>query len=188
MRQVRAFLAGALLVGLISFLSGAGTYSAFFSQTANDGNGAGTGNSIYAGTVSLSDNDAGSAMFTISSMRPTDPPASSCITVTYNGTLNSAVSLYGAVSGSLAQYLNLTVVAGTTGGGFGNCGSFSGTAVLYSGTLSGFPAAYGSVMDPITPWTSGTTDSYMFTISLQNVPAAQGLTATANFTWEARSL
>ena len=186
MRQVRAFLAGALLVGLIAFLSGAGTYAAFFSKTANDGNG--VGNSLDAGTVDLADNDAGSAMFTVAGMRPSDPPTSSCITVTYNGSLASVVSLYGSVSGGLAPYLDLTVQRGTTTTGFGNCSGFTSTQVLYSGALSVFPTAYGSIFDPDPSWTTGTSHAYRFIVSVQNTPAVQGLSASAAFTWEARNL
>ena len=186
MRQVRAFLAGALLVGLIAFVSGAGTYAAFFSRTTNDGNG--VGNSVDAGTVDLVDNDAGSAMFTVGGMRPGDPAVSSCITVTYNGSLGSVVSLYASVSGGLAPYLNLTVQAGTTTTGFGDCSGFTSTQVLYSGALSAFPTAYGSIVDPDPSWTTGTSHGYQFIVSLQNAPAAQGLSAAAAFTWEARNL
>lgn len=186
MKQARAFLAGAVVVGLISFLSGAGTYAAFLSVTSNDGNG--SGNDIGAGTVDLTDNDSGSAMFTISNMRPTDPPVSSCITVTYNGSLDSVVGLYGSVSGTLAPFLDLTVFAGDSGGSFGDCTSFSASTVLYTGPLDAFPAAYGSIMDPISPWVTGSYHSYKFTFSLQNTAAAQGLAASVNFTWEARNL
>src|SRR5581483_7114188 len=98
MSRIGPFLAGAILVAIVAVLTGAGTYSAFFSRTSNDCNGSGTGNEITGGTVDLTDNDAGNAMFTISNMRPSDPPVSSCITVTYNGTLNSSVGLYGSVS------------------------------------------------------------------------------------------
>lgn len=186
-RQIRAFLVGALAVGLIAFVSGAGTYAAFFSVTSNDGNGAGTGNSIDAGTVDLHDNDSGSAMFVLSGMRPTDPAVSSCITVNYTGSLDSQVGLYAAVTGSLAPYLNLTVWAGESTSGFGNCGTFNSTSVLYNGTLGAFPATWGAIMDTNT-WTSGASHSYKFTLSLQNTTAAQGLSSSATFTWEARNL
>ena len=188
MSRMRAFLTGALVVGMISIVSGSATYAAFFSRTSNDANGTGTGNEIEGGTVDLTDNDLGGAMFTISNMLPTDPPVSSCITVTYNGTLDSVVGLYGAVSGGLAPYLDLTILAGTSSGVFGDCSSFSAIDVLYNGTLDAFPAAFGSIMDPINPWTTGTYDSYKFTFSMHNTPDAQGLSASINFIWEARNL
>jgi hypothetical protein len=187
MSRVRAFLAGALVVGLLSLMSGAVTYAAFFSQTSN-GSGGGGGNRVEAGTVDLTDNDSGAAMFTISNMLPTSPAVSSCITITYNGTLNSVVSLYGSASGGLAPYLNLRVRAGNSNRPFGDCTGFTASAVLYNGTLSAFPAAFGSIMDPINPWTTGTQHSYEFTFSMQNTPNAQGLSTTAGFTWEARNL
>jgi hypothetical protein len=187
MSRIRSFLAGAILVATVALLTGAGTYSAFFSRTSNDGNGSGTGNEITGGTVDLTDNDAGNAMFTISNMRPTDPPVSSCITVTYNGTLDSSVGLYGSVSGGLAPYLNVVVLAGDSAGPFRDCSSFSNAVGLWSGTLDQFPTSFGGIVDPIGTWTSGTSHSYRFSFSLQNTPAAQGLSATVTFTWEARN-
>jgi hypothetical protein len=188
MSRLRAFLAGALVVGMVSFISGTVTFAAFFSRTSNDANGTGTGNEIEGGTVDLTDNDLGGSMFTISNMLPTDPPVSSCITVTYNGSLDSVVGLYATVSGSLAPYLNLTVFSGDSSGVFGDCSGFSADDVLYNGTLDAFPAAYGPIMDPINPWSTGAYHSYQFTFSMQNTPDAQGLSASINFIWEARNL
>jgi hypothetical protein len=186
MRQIRAFLIGALVMSVIAVIGGVGTYSAFFSVTSNDGNGAGTGNTVDAGTVDLRDNDLGTAMFTISGMRPADPPVSSCITLTYDGSLTSNVGLYASVNGALAPYLNLTVLAGESSSGFGNCGTFIPSMALYNGSLSAFPTTFGSIMDP-NIWTTGTSHSFRFTFSLQNTPAAQGLSSTVTFTWEARN-
>jgi hypothetical protein len=54
--RVRWLMVGALVVGLIAVGSG-GTYAAFFDRTRNPANGFG------AGTVHLTDNDGGTAMF-----------------------------------------------------------------------------------------------------------------------------
>jgi hypothetical protein len=157
------------------------------------------GNSFQAGTVSISDDDPGSAMFSLTGMKPSDSAVSRCILVTYDGSIPATVRLYGTVSGTLATYLNLTVERGT-GAAFGSCGSFaadstdylgSGPGVVYSGTLAGYPSTYASgIVDPPSggaeTWTTSETHAYRFTVSVQNDPSARSTTASATFTWEAR--
>jgi predicted ribosomally synthesized peptide with SipW-like signal peptide len=182
-RSIRSFLAGALVVGIIAFGSGS-TYAAFTSQTSSDSN------TFSTGTVSLVDNDGGSVMFNLSGVRPTDPAQTSCVKVTYNGSLDADVRLYAAVSSTgVEQYLNLKVETGTSTSGFGACGGFSPGSTLFNGTLSGYPTSFAAgIDDPASPWTTGTTRAYRFTVSLQNNAAAQGLTGTATFDWEARNV
>jgi hypothetical protein len=181
--QIRSFLMGALAVGLIAFGSG-GTYSAFFSKTSSPGN------RFEAGTVHLVDDDGGSVMFNLSGMRPSDPARARCMTVTYNGSLNAEVRLYGTISSSgVEPYVNLKVETGTTTSGYGDCSGFTPSSTLYDGTMSAYPTGWSSgIADPGNPWTTGEAHTYRFTVSIQNNPAAQGGTAAATFAWEARSL
>lgn len=156
--------------------------SAFQATTTN-----GT-NSWAAGTVAISDDDNGSAMFSATGLKPGDT-GSKCILVTYGGTLASAVKLYGVASGSLAQYLDLTVEQGN-GGTSSGCGSFAPESTLYNGTLSGFPTAAGNYATGVGSWTpgaAGATKTYRFTYTLRNDNAAQGQSASATFTWEAQN-
>ena len=180
--RIRSFLAGALVVGTVAFGSG-GTYAAFFSRTSN------AGSSFAAGTVYLTDNDDAALMFNLSGMRPSDAPRTSCIKVTYGGSLDADVRLYASVSSTdVEHYVNLKVESGTSSTGFGNCGGFVASSTLYDGVLSGYPTSWASgIADPANPWTTGATRAYRFTVSLQNDPAAQGKTATATFQWEARN-
>jgi Camelysin metallo-endopeptidase len=181
--RIRSFLLGALAVGLIAFGSG-GTYSAFSNTTAN------AGNAFAAGTVYLTDNDTGSAMFNVTGMRPTDAARTSCITVTYAGSLNADVEVYGTVSATgVEQYVNLKIETGSTTTGFGNCTGFTPTSTLYNDTLANLPSSWASGIADTSanPWTTGHAQAYRFTVSLQNNAAAQGKTATATFTWEARN-
>jgi camelysin-like metallo-endopeptidase len=180
--RIRSFLMGALAVGLIAFGSG-GTYSAFSSTTNN------TGSGFAAGTVRLKDNDGGAVMFNVSGMRPTDPARTSCITVTYDGTLDSNVKLYATVSSTgVERYIDLTVETGTTTSGYGDCSGFSALATVYSGTLSSYPTSYATgLAEPGNPWTTGEAHAYRFTVSLRNDAAAQGQTATVTFMWEAQN-
>jgi predicted ribosomally synthesized peptide with SipW-like signal peptide len=191
----RRVLLTALVLGALAAVSAAATYSAFSSQTSS------SGNSFAAGTVLITDNDAGTAMLALSNAQPTGSDTS-CILLTYSGTLASTVRLYGTVSGALAPYLTLTVTRGTDSSpSFDSCAGFSadatdyigaGAGVIYQGKLSAFPSAYASgLVDPTSAspesWTSSETHSYRFVVSLQNDNAAQGQSATASFTWEAQN-
>lgn len=172
--------------------AGGQTWAALTGTTANNGN------AFSAGTVSMSDNDGGSTpMFTFTNQRP-GVIANSCIKVNYTGTLSATVKMYAAVSGALAPYVNLTVTRGTDSSPtFSSCTNFTpdainyntlGNGVLFNGTLSTFPTAYASgLSDPAAGWTSSTTASYQFSIQIANNNAAQGLAASASFTWEANS-
>jgi predicted ribosomally synthesized peptide with SipW-like signal peptide len=191
----RKLLATAFVLGCFVVLSGAATYSAFSSQTSS------SGNSFAAGTVQLTDNDAGSAMLSLSNAQPTATDTS-CILITYSGSLASTVRLYGAISGPLASYLTLTVTRGIDSSpSFDSCGGFTpdgtdfigaGAGVIYQGNLSAFPANYAAgLVDPTSgspeSWTTSETHAYRFAVTLQNDNAAQGQSATAGFTWEARN-
>jgi len=191
----RKLPATALVLGCFVVLSGAATYSAFSSQTSS------SGNSFAAGTVQLADNDAGSAMLSLASAQPAAADTS-CILITYSGSLASTVRLYGAISGGLASYLTLTVTRGTDSSpSFDSCTGFTpdgtdyigaGAGVLYQGNLSAFPTSYAAgLVDPTSgspeSWTTSETHAYRFVVTLQNDNAAQGRIATAAFTWEARN-
>ena len=87
--------------------------------------------------------------------------------------------------------MNLTVRRGS-GGAFGDCTGFSSTEVVYSGTLDGFTTAHTNFATGAGSWapTGGAPNddmTYEFTVSLQDNNAAQGLSATATFTWEAQN-
>jgi hypothetical protein len=182
--RIAAPFAALLLVG---FLVMGVSRAAFFDTTTNDAN------SFAAGTVVLVDDDTGSAMFSVSNMKPGDS-SQTCIQVTYNGTVVPAdVVEYvsaGDLSGTgLDDYLNLTIERGT-GGSFGDCTGFSAENTDYSGTLDGFAAAstdFASGAGTWAPAAQGEAKVYRFTVTLQDDNAAQGLNATVTFTWEAQN-
>jgi len=194
----RKLALSALVIGLVGVVAGLGAFSSFSSVTSST-------NSFAAGTVSVADNDAGSAMLTLTSAKPTDT-SQSCIALTYTGTLDSAVRLYGSVSGSLNQYLTLTITRGTQSpASFGSaCTGFAadatnyigqGAGVIFSGNLSTFTASAWAtgIADPAVgggseTWTTSEAHVYRFAVTLQNATAAQGLSGTASFTWEAQNL
>jgi predicted ribosomally synthesized peptide with SipW-like signal peptide len=186
-----------LVVGLLGAVAGIGTWSAFSDTTEN------TGNSFASGTVDLNDDDSGSTpMLTLSNAKPGDSDTS-CINVTYNGSLPASVRMYGTTAGTgLDQYLDLVVTRGAIAApAFDSCGSFAPDAanygygpggVVYSGTLQGYADNYGGgQVDPQSgspeTWTSGESHAYRFVVTVQDNNGAQGKNATQTFTWEARN-
>lgn len=156
---------------------------AAFSDTTDN-----TTNTFASGSVVITDDDAGSALFTASAMTP-GTPIVDCITLTYSGTLTPAdIRMYGTSSGTLAGYLDTTIEVGT-GGSFGNCTGFTPSSTIYTGTLTNFSTTH-------TNWTTGlatftaaanpTSRTLRFTVEVQNDPAAQAQSASADFTWEAQ--
>ncbi|MGA2512612.1 MAG: hypothetical protein ABSG37_03230 [Candidatus Limnocylindrales bacterium] len=163
-----------------------GSRAAFSATTAN------SANSWSSGTVVLADDDSGSAMFTVTAMKPGSSNVK-CIAVTYSGSLTPAtINLYGTVAGSgLSTYLTTTVEIGT-GGSFSSCTGFISTSTIYSGTLANFGTTYTNWATGLATWSPASTpDSRTFRVTT-TLPsgtgnAAQGLNATATFTWEAQN-
>lgn len=194
MRRLRKLSTTVLVLGLIAGAV-ATTFSAFSSTTSNPGN------SFAAGTVAIGDNDAGSAMFDLSGLKPGDS-ASRCVLVTYTGSLDATVRLYGTVSGALAPYLTLTVTRGTDSSpSFSSCTNFTpdaadhigaGAGVIFSGTLAAYPSTYAAgIVDPVSgspeTWTTSESHTYRFTVTVQDDNGAQSASASATLTWEARN-
>jgi predicted ribosomally synthesized peptide with SipW-like signal peptide len=195
MSGTRKVLTTILVLGLIGAIAGVGTYSAFSSTTSN------AGNTYAAGTVYVADDDAGSAMYTVSNQKPGDV-VTRCIRVTYTGTLPADVKLYTTSSiNALGGYVDLTVDKGTMPGTttFPNCTGFSSESTIFSNTLSGFAATatgYGSGLGAFpgvqTQWNNGDSVVYRFTLTLQDNNGANGgaaalTTGAHSFTWEANN-
>jgi hypothetical protein len=189
-----------IAVTLVAALAGAQTWAAFSATTAS------TGDSFASGTVALADNDSGTAVLSLSAAAPGNGDSDSgCITVSYTGSLASAVRLYGTTTGTgLDAYLDLKVTRGGFSGAppaFDSCTTFtadatdyigSGSGVIYDGTLQGLADDYAAGhVDPLAAspetWTTSEAHVYKLQITLQNNPSAQGNGATQTFTWEARN-
>jgi hypothetical protein len=198
MTLARRLLATLVVCGLAAVAVAAATWSSFSATTANPSN------AFTAGTVAISDNDAG-ATLSASSMSP-GSSTNGCIQVTYTGSLAATVHQYANTTGSLAQYLNLTITRGTQSAPtFPSCSGFSadstnyvgaGAGVVYSGTLSSFASTYTSYANGLLDapgaaqtWNNNDAHAYMFTITLPSgaPAAAQGLSSTATFSWEAQN-
>jgi hypothetical protein len=168
------------------------SYSAFSATTSNPTN------NWAAGTVALTDDDSNTAMFTLASAGNLKPGStgSKCIVVTSNGTLPSAVKLYGsspATTKSLSDYLTVTVDEGTGATFAGGCGTFTSTQQIYNGTLTNFGATKTSYASGVGSWTptgtAGETKVYKVTYTLSSTTpdTSQGGTAAIGFTWEAQN-
>jgi hypothetical protein len=188
--RARKVLASLAVVGVLGAVAGLGAYSAFTSTTTN------SGNSFASGTVALSDNDAGAAMYNVSNQKPGDT-VTQCIKVTYTGSVDADVKLYTpSTIGSLGQYIDVQVRPGSGNPTFPGCTGFTADAAdIYNDTLANFPASYASgILDAgpgaATKWVLNDAVVYRFTLTLRSSApdAAQGLTTGSHaFTWEARS-
>jgi len=186
-------VAAAVIVGLL----GSGTLvwqassAAFTASTLNDGN------SWTAGSVTLTDNDSGSALFNETDLvdGTTD---TQCIEVTYNGSVASTEKLYSNTpTGTLGQYLDLDVSDGagaarTPPGALTQIfGDANTTLDAGNDTLDEFAAAHTNWGNGAGSWavsSAGTKKPYVFKYTMGGGNAGQGLSATnVRFTWEAQS-
>jgi hypothetical protein len=198
MTLARRLLMTTIALAITAVAIAAATWSSFSATTANPSN------MVSAGTVNIADND-GDATFSVPGMVP-GTSVSGCIRVTYTGSLQSNVHMYGSFGGSLAPFLNLTITrGGESAPAFPACTSFTpdatnyigaGAGVVYSGTAAAFDSAHsnysnGLVDVPGSPqaWNTNSAHSYEFTFTLPSgvSSAAQGLSTTATLDWEAQN-
>lgn len=183
------------VLGVLACVAGAGVFSAFSSQTDNPGN------SVTAGTVTLVDDDADGATYELTNAKPGDSQ-SSCIRVTYTGSLDAAVRLYTpSTIGPLGASVELKIEPGSQSGSptFPSCTGFTPDAggALFEGTLSGFAAAHDSYADGVadfpgssTRWTTNDSVVYRVTATLAAAApdSAQGQSTGEHILrWEAQN-
>lgn len=174
-----------LLVGVAALATALGLATISSAALYSDSEGL-AANTFSTATVQLSDDDAGSTLFALTSLRRGDS-GSECIVVQYGGDVASNVRLYHeSGSGPLGEHLDLTVEEGSGA----SCGAFAGSTV-FDGTLADFATNhidFTGGAGSFDPTASGETAMYRFTYQ---VPADAPSTAasssvTASFTWEAR--
>jgi hypothetical protein len=181
----------ALSLLLVGFLVVTGSRSAFTDTTIN------ADNNWAAGTVSLTDDDAGFAMFNAAGLKA-DDIIENCLVVTYDGSLPANVKLYaGTLAGSLGTYLDLEVEIGDGGAFTGTatvedtipCTDFTNGTSIYSGTLAAFAGTSTDFGSGVGVWapTTGLFKTYRFVVTVQDNNLAQGQTATVDFIWEAQN-
>lgn len=171
------------------------SYSAFSATTSNPTN------NWTAGTVALTDDDSGSALFTVTNLKP-GSTGTKCIVVTSNASLASTVKLYTTASSfaqtkTLADNMTLTVTQGTSTSSGGTCTGFTadtGASNTTTGTLTAFSSAYTNFANGFGTWApaagAGVTKTYQIQYTLNSAgsqaltDAMQGGTAQIGFTWE----
>lgn len=189
--KARKILLSLAIVGAVASIASLGAFSAFTSQTENPGN------RVTAGTVALSDNDAGAALYSMTNAKP-GASTTSCVEVTYTGSLASDVHLYTpSTIGALGPQVNLKIEPGTQATpSFPGCTGFTpdAGAALFDGPLSTFPTSYaaGIVDNPgaSSAWTTNDNVVYRVTATLSaSAPdSAQGAdTGLHTLRWEARN-
>ena len=189
MSKSRKLLRTLAVVGVIAALAGVGAFSVFSDFTENENN------LVSAGTVSIDDNDGGSALYSMTNAKPGESAPAKCIRVDYSGSLPADVKLYTTSTiGALGPHVNLKVEAGTQAPFNSNCSGFSAQSTLFDAALSTFPSSYaGGVSDypgAENSWDNGESVVYRFTASLNsNAPSsAQGQsTGLHTFRWEAQN-
>ncbi|HEV7769934.1 MAG TPA: TasA family protein [Solirubrobacterales bacterium] len=184
-----------LVLGILACIAGTGVFSAFSSETES------SANVVTVGTVTLSDNDSGAALYSLANAKPGDSQTS-CIKVSYTGSLDASVKLYTpSTIEALGSSVNLKIEPGTQASpSFPGCSGFNADAggPLFEGTLGAFAGSHGSYANGIaddpgavaTKWTSGDTVVYRVTATLSagTPDSAQGeSTGSHALRWEAQS-
>jgi predicted ribosomally synthesized peptide with SipW-like signal peptide len=180
-----------VVLGLIGALAAVGAFSAFSSQTENPNN------QITAGTVSLTDNDSGSALYNVSNAKP-DTAYERCIEVSYGGSLPAEVKMYrsSGTLGTLAGHVTVKVEAGTqTTPSFPDCTGFTPAAgpALYDNLLSTFPTAWAGGLAAVpagdADWDQNEKLVYRVTLTMDSDAGNQNQSVGMHtLRWEARNL
>jgi hypothetical protein len=143
---------------------------------------------VPATEIALKDSAAGTAMFGNETLSP-GATVERCIAVTYWGNTDpDPVRLFAAAtSGDLAPYLDLAIHIGRDGtAASASCAGFSPSGSLFAGTLAGFAATYASAATGRVTWDPSDREEtriFRFRLTVQNVPAAAGKSATFGFSW-----
>lgn len=188
--RTRKVLRTLLVIGVVGTVAGVGSFSAFTSQADNDDN------VVAAGTVVLADNDGGTApLYEITDAKPADTQTS-CIRVSYTGSLDATVKLYTpSTIGALGPEVNLKIESGTQAApSYPDCTGFAAETTLFDAALSTFPTTYaGGITDfpgAGTKWVSADAVVYRVTATLSASAgdAVQGATTGLHtLRWEARN-
>ena len=189
MSKSRKLLRTLAVVGVLAALAGVGAFSVFSDFTENDNN------QVSAGSVTIDDNDGGSALYSMNNAKPGQSAAAKCIRVDYTGSLPADVKLYTTSTiGALGPNVNLKVEAGTQAPFNSNCTGFAAQQTLFDAALSTFPTSYaGGVSDfpaSESSWDNGESVVYRFTATLNsNTPDSQQGASTGlhTFRWEAQN-
>jgi len=180
------------IVAVAGGLGAFGTLASFSATTSNPGN------EFESGTVAISDTDGGSAsLYSAANGKPGDA-VSSCIRVSYTGSLRSSVRLRVSAGIANGDAFNVKVERGSglaAPSAAMSCTGFTASSVGYDGPLDSFPTSYaGGVAGKASGawWAQGDSVDYRITITVTDDPTPNAHTAALatgshTFTWEARN-
>jgi hypothetical protein len=189
-RRIFGLTAAPLAILFAGLLVWQGSSAAFTARTQN------VGNNWETGSVTLTDDDAGAAAFSVQNATP-GATGSRCLTVTSTSTVAGVVKPYVARLGAqgLENYIYIQMEQGT-GGGFASCAGFvpEGTP-LPPAPLSYLSTANHDFATGGTPWAttgvSGESRTYRVTwnfnttgLSQVEIDALQGKSVSVDVVWE----
>lgn len=190
MSRTRKILKTLLVVGVVGTVAGVGSFSAFTSQAGNDDN------IVSADTVVLADNDGGTApLYEIAGAKP-GSTQTSCINVSYTGSLDATVKLYTpSTIGALGPDVDLKIESGTQATpSYPSCTGFVADTTHFDAALATFPGSYASGISDFPgatiKWVNGDSVVYRVTATLSSGAgdAAQGAsTGLHTLRWEAQN-
>jgi hypothetical protein len=191
-KRTKKLLISALVVGVLGSVAAMGVFGLFSATTQN------SGNELRSGTVAISDNDSGQAMFNVTGAKPGDS-WERCIKVTYTGSLAADVRIYMVTpNGPLAEYIDVKMEQGSQASStFPTCTGFTpdATGTFYEGPSASPVPGNWDLSIPVIPagataWNTG--DSLVFRITQTLSPATpdtlqQASTGVTAVVWEARN-
>lgn len=166
-----------------------GSNAAFSADTRN------IGNNWETGSVAISDDDGGAALFQIQNVVPMET-GNKCIAVTATPSVPSSIKFYvgDLATDGLEPYVKVTVAQGT-GGGFSSCNGFVADQTEASQSLAAIQLDHSNWATAILPWTapggSATVKTYQISwvfdtssLTQTQIDALQGKASSINFEWE----
>ena len=187
-RRIVSRSGGPVAVLLAGLLVWQGSNAAFTAETHN------AGNNWETGSVLLTDDDGGAAMFAASNLTPGNTGVK-CIEVTATSNVAGVIRTYvqSLTAGGLQNNIMITIERGAPGT-FADCTGFTAAATETVQPLSTMRTAHGTWGTAVLPWVKGTgaeSKTYKFTwvfdvgaLSEPEINALQGTAVGANFEWE----
>ncbi len=191
-RRIVSLSAAPVAVLLAGAMVWQGSSAAFTAETRN------IGNSWETGSMAISDDDNGAAMFQIVNVVP-GQTGEKCIAVSATSSVPSTVQLYSAdlAADGLEPYVMVTIEQGTGGSFAGGCAGFTSETVpnledaQTLGSLGTDHTSWATAILPFTMPAGSTTKTYKFswefdvsTLTQTEIDALQGRAASINFEWE----
>lgn len=186
MAKKHKMLMTVMVIGLAAAVGGFGVFAAFSDTTSNPSN------SFAAGTVTISDNDGDTALFS-NAVKQKPGDYDRCVKVTYTGSLDATVKLYSSAITGDGSAFNVAVHKGA--GDQADCSDFTADgAAVFSDTLANLDAhsdfSNGLAVNPgsATKWVTNDAVSFRFRITVPDDNTAQGDSVDPfSLTWEAQN-